>query len=67
MARVSVGVVHIGNGPGISYQLKLCSGNRKAHFMPTRAACNMMLFRGFGKSLQDSAANLGKTTCFKRD
>lgn len=39
-----------GNVPGVSHRLILCSGNRNAHFMPTRAACSMMLFRGFGKS-----------------
>lgn len=54
-----------GNVPGISYQLKLCSGYRNAHFMRTRAACNMMLFRVFGKSLQDSDINLGKLPILK--
>lgn len=33
--------------------------------MRTRAACNMMLFRVFGKSLQDSDINLGKLPILK--
>lgn len=38
----------------------LCSQIRNAHFIPTRATCNMILFRGFGKFSQDSDINLGK-------